>query len=101
VFTPRKVGGALPSSSALQVKGKEKMVEEAEFKQQHEKHDTEKEFLLVNSSDEEKDKINQVALKAKDAKIRELETTLERAKYIISFYEQENKQLEVKKEVRN
>lgn len=52
------------------------MVEEAEVKQQHEKHDTENDFLLVNSSDEEKEKIMQAALKAKDDKIRELETSL-------------------------
>lgn len=75
------------------------MVEEAAVKQQHEKHDTEKKFLLVNSSDEEKDKITQAALKEKDTKIRKLETSLQRAKYIISFYEQENKQLEVKQEL--
>lgn len=48
---------------------------------------------------EEKDKITQATLKAKDAKIRKLETSLQRAKYIISFYEQENKQLEVKQEL--
>lgn len=47
----------------------------------------------MNSSDEEKDKINQPALKAKDAKIKGLESSLQRAKYIISFYEQENKKL--------
>jgi len=50
----------------------------------------------VNSSDEEEDKITQAALKAKDDKIRELETSLQRTKYIIPFYEQDNKQLEVK-----
>jgi len=53
----------------------------------------------VNRSDEENDKITHTTLKSKDTKIRELETSLQRAKYIISFYEQENKQLEVKQEL--
>lgn len=98
LFTLQKVGGALPSSSALQVKGKEKMVEEAKVKQQHEEHDIEKEFILVDSSDEEGNKSSQATLSAKDAKITELEVNLQRAQYVISFYEQENKQLEVKQE---
>lgn len=50
----------------------------------------------MNTSDEEKDKITQATLKSKDTKIKKLETSLKREKYIISFYEQGNKQLEVK-----
>ena len=53
----------------------------------------------METSDEEGNKSSQAALKAKDAKIRKLEVNLQRAQYFISFYEQENKHLEVKQEL--
>lgn len=62
MFTTWKVVWNLPSSSALQVKGKEKMVEEAEVKQQHEEHGIEKKFLLVDTRNEEGRKYFQATL---------------------------------------
>ena len=53
----------------------------------------------MDTSDEEGKKSSQVNLKEKDAKIKELEVNLQRSQYVISFYEQENKQLEVKQEL--
>ena len=53
----------------------------------------------MDTSEEEGNKYSQAALREKDAKIRELEVKLQRAQYVISFYEQENKQLEVKQEL--
>jgi len=45
----------------------------------------------MDISNEEGDKSSQANLREKDAKIRELEVNLQRAQYVISFYEQENK----------
>jgi len=64
---------------------------------QHEEedlHETEQEFDLVDLGEHDDSESTRIVIKEKYALIRELHINLQRAKYIISYYEQENKQLE-------
>jgi len=100
VFAPHIVGGALPSSSTKLVhKGKEKVIE-AEIKQQEEDlHETEHDFQLVDPNEHDDHENTTIFIMEKDALIGELQVNLQMAKYIISYYEQENRQFEVKNEL--
>ena len=94
VFATLKRQGAMPSTSAKQLdKGKEKVIVEEE-----DTHETEQEFQLIDLEDEDEDeeRITNMLLKTKDAKISELQANLGRAKNVINFLELENQQLETK-----
>jgi len=66
---------------------------------QHEEvdlYETEKDFDLVDLGEHDDSESTSIIIKEKDAVIRVLQINLERSKYIISYYEQENKQLQAK-----
>ena len=111
MLAPQNVEGAFPSSSTQQVqqvqqlhKGKEKVVEESlddeeerdfdlmeddEPEQPHIHHGIE--IVDLEAQDEATNKI--ITIREKDAQIQALMDNLARAKYVISYLDQENKQL--------
>lgn len=94
------MGGAFPSSSEKQVqKGKEKVIEIEIQQQEEDLHETEHYFQLVDPNEHDDSEITTIVIKEKNALIGKLQVSLQRAKYIISYYEQENKQFEVKNEL--
>lgn len=69
---------------------------------QHEEedlHETEQDFYLVDLDENDHNEDISIVIKEKYALIRELHTNLEMSKYIISYYEQENQQLQAKHDV--
>ena len=62
-------------------------------------HDEETNFDLVDLDEKHDDKTSNLIIKEKDAQIRELHTNLERSKFLISYYEQENQQLKTKQAI--
>ena len=73
------------------------MMTEVEIQQQQEDlHETKQDFELVDLSEQDDYGDMSLALKGKDAKIRELQTNLDRARFVINFYKEENKQLKTK-----
>lgn len=64
---------------------------EAEIKHEEEDHhETKQDFDLVDVDEHIENKDISIVIKEKDAYIRELQTNLDRSKFIISYYEQEN-----------
>ena len=57
-------------------------------------HEIEQDFDLVDLDEHDNNEDTSIFIKEKYALIRELQTNLERSKFIISYYEQENKQFE-------
>ena len=53
-------------------------------------HETEMEFDLVDLDRHDDSKITSIDIKEKEAKIRKLQTNLDRAKFVITFLEQES-----------
>ena len=88
-----------PSSSTEQVqdRGKKKLHDEGPSKGQN------KDFVLVEEDDtdlsSQSSRLKDVVIKEKEAEIQALSLDLERAKWIINFLEQENKQLEDKQTI--
>ena len=100
VFALHIVGGALPSSSTKQVhKGKGKVAETEMQQQEEHLHEIEQDFNLVNLDEEGEQTNTRMLIKEKKALMGELQVKLKRAKHIISYYKQENKQLESKHEL--
>ena len=90
MFSPQIVEGALPSTSTKQLdKGKERVIVEEE-----DTHETEQEFQLIDLDDDNEERITNMLLKSKDARITELQANLGRAKNVINYLELENQQLE-------
>ena len=56
-------------------------------------HDEETQFDLVDMDQQDYHEASSFIFKEKDAQIRELQTNLDRGQFVISFREQENKQL--------
>ena len=82
--------GALPSSSTKQLdKDKEKVAEQVIVEEEN-KNETEQEFQIIDLEDEDEERITNMLLKNKDAKISELQYNLGRAKNVINFLELEN-----------
>ena len=100
MFAPHIVGGAMYSTSSKQKdKGKQNLIEtetQPDVKHDESLHETEHEFELVDLGDDDDNQIINMTIKGKDAKIIDLQTNLDRAKYVINFIEQENKQLKTK-----
>jgi len=93
-----RVKGALPSSSTEQVQVKDKGKKQVHHEGPTEGQD--KDFVLVEEDDidlgSQSSRLKDVIIKEKEAEIEALSLDLERAKWIINFLEQENKQLEDK-----
>ena len=54
---------------------------------------------MVDLDEDENEKITIAAIKGKDFKIKEHQTNLNKAKYVINFLEQENEQLKTKRAI--
>jgi len=96
------VKGDLPSSSTEQVQGKDKGKQPV-----HEEGPTEgqeRDFVLVEEDDtdlgSQSSRLKDMIIKEKEAAIQALSLDLEKAKWIINFLEQENKQLEDKQAIK-
>ena len=61
-------------------------------------HETETKFDLVDL-DQQNDYETSLIIKEKDAQIRELQSNLDRSKFVIYFLEQENNQLQTKQTI--
>ena len=73
---------------------------EAEIQQQEEDlHETEQDFHLVHLSENDDSESKTIVIKDNDALIGEIQVNFQREKYIITYYEQENKQFETKHEL--
>ena len=72
---------------------------ETKIQQEEDLHETEHDFHLVDLSENDNSENTRIVIKEKDALIAELQVNLQREKYIISYYEQENKQFETKHEL--
>lgn len=100
VFSPQIVGGVFASSSVKHVQnGKENMTEIEIQWQEEDLHEIEQDFDLVHLSEHDDSERTSIFIKEKDTLMRELHIKLQREKYIISYYEQENTQFEAKHEV--
>ena len=104
ILAPHGVEEYFPSSSTKKVhqalNGKEKIIEvsHGEIDQEHEyAYEVEANFELVYLEWFYDTTTSSIAIKENEAQIKELQTHLEREKFIISFLEQENKQLTDKK----
>ena len=87
VFDPQIVEGAMPSTKTQNVdKGKDKVIEPV-IHDEEDTHETKQEFQLVDLDEDENEKIANAAIKGKDFKIKELQTNLDSAKYVINFLE--------------
>ena len=111
MLTPQDVEGALPSSSTLQVqvqqlhKGKEKMLEESFADEDKERdfdlteHDEPEQHYTLHGMEtidleaQDEETIKDIIIQEKEAQVQALMENLERAKYVITYLEQENKQL--------
>ena len=93
--SPQIMEGALPSSSAKKVHQnehqKEAVVHEEVMEEDEDPLDEEIDFDLVNLDQQDDHEASKLIFKEKDAQIRELQTNLDRAQFVISFLEQENK----------
>ena len=97
MFASLGVKGAMPSTSTQQVdKGKEKVIKPV-IHDEEDNHETKHEFQLVYLDENDNDKITNVAIKSKYSNISELQTNLERDRYVVHFFEQENEHLKTKK----
>ena len=88
MFAASKGQGAMPLSSTQKIeKGKQKVKEEEED------HEEEREFELIHiDSDEENEtRISNSLLQGKNAQIKDLEDELEMSKYVIHFFQMQNK----------
>ena len=65
----------------------EEDVNEAAIHDEDDLHETETDFDLVDLDDEHDDEAFKMIFKHKDAQISELQTNLERYKFIIAYYE--------------
>ena len=68
----------------------EEDVHEATIHDEDDLHETETDFDLVDLDDEHDDEVSKMIIKQKDAQISELQINLERSKFFIAYYEQEN-----------
>ena len=107
MLSPQGVEGALLSTSTKQVqveqlrKGKEKVQEDdldddQEKKFQLEDHDDEPEqhdTEIIDLEAQERENVKDDIIQEKEAQIQALTDNLERAKFVITYLEQENKQL--------
>jgi len=97
VFGPQIVGGSLTSSPTKQVhKGKETMTKAKIQHEEEDIHETEQDFDLVDLDENNDNEDISIVIKEKYALIKELKTNLKMSKFIISYYEQENQQLQAK-----
>ena len=77
----------------------EEDVHEATIHDEDYLHETETDFGLVDLYDEHDDEASKMIIKKKDSHISEIQTNLERYKFIIAYYEQENEQLKTKQAI--
>ena len=77
----------------------EEDVHEATIHEEDDLHETEIDFDLVDLDDEHDDEASKMIIKKKDAQISELQTNLERSKFVIAYYEQENEQINTKQAI--
>ena len=92
MFSPQIVGGDLPSTLTKQVdKGNQNMTEvkiHVEITHEEEDfHETEQYFDLVDLDEHDDDEDISIVMKEKDANIRELQTNLDKSKFVIDFLE--------------
>ena len=79
VFATLEMQGAMPSSSTKQLgKGKGKVTKPITVEEEN-KHETKKEFQLIDLDDEDEERITNALIRGKDAKISELQANLGRA----------------------
>lgn len=75
------------------------MAETESQQQEEDLHETKHDFHLVDLSEHDDSESTRIVIIEKDALIGEPQVKLQREKYIISYYEQENKQFETKHEL--
>ena len=75
------------------------MVETEMQKQEKDPHETEQDFDLVDLDEEDEKESTKMILKEQEELIGELQVKRQGEKYIISYYEQENRQMETKHEL--
>ena len=65
------------------------------MKEEEEYHEKEREFDLthIDSDDENETRISKSLLQGRNAQIKDLEAELEREKYVIHFYQMQNKKM--------
>jgi len=107
VLSPQGVEGVLPSSAAIQVQADQESKRKDKGKQKmHEEHPTvgqDRDFILIEEDvidlGSQGSRIKDMIIKEKEAKIQALSVNLERDKWVISYLEQENKQLTNKQDL--
>ena len=65
-------------------------VNEETIHEEDDLYETKTDVDLVDLDDEHDDEASKMIIKQKDAQISELQTNIERSKFVIAYYEQEN-----------